>query len=63
MSDHYNGKELMHLLMKHDVPFAEGNIMKYVFRWKAKAGVQDLYKALDYLNELIVMNKEHNEPK
>ena len=43
----------MDLLIDRQVPFAEGNIMKYVFRWREKDGVKDLYKARDYLNTLI----------
>ena len=27
--------------------------MKYVYRWKLKDGLKDLYKARDYLNALI----------
>lgn len=60
-SNHYNGKDLMHLLMKHQVPFAEGNVIKYVWRWRLKGGLQDLLKAQDYLQELIT--KEQNESK
>lgn len=51
--DHYNGTDLMDLLIKHNVDFCSGNIMKYVFRYKQKDGLKDLYKALDYLNALI----------
>lgn len=61
MNDHYNGRDILDVLIKHDVPWAEGNIIKYVFRWKRKGGLSDLHKALDFLNELI--KKEHNEPK
>ena len=43
----------MDLLIEKQVPFAEGNIMKYVYRWREKDGVKDLYKARDYLNALI----------
>lgn len=43
----------MDLLIEKKVPFAEGNIMKYVFRWQEKDGIKDLYKARDYLNALI----------
>lgn len=50
---HYQGRELLDLLVNHDVPFLEGNIMKYVFRWKRKGGLADLNKAKDYLEELI----------
>ena len=43
----------MDLLIEKNVPFAEGNVMKYVFRWRDKDGLKDLYKARDYLNAVI----------
>lgn len=51
--DHYSDTRLMDLLIDKNVGFAEGNIMKYVFRWKDKDGIKDLHKARDYLNALI----------
>lgn len=51
--DHYGDTRLMDLLVDKQVPFAEGNIMKYVFRWREKDGLKDLYKARDYLQALI----------
>lgn len=51
--NHYGDTRLMDLLIDKQVPFAEGNIMKYVFRWREKDGLKDLYKARDYLNALI----------
>ena len=53
MNDHYHGRDLLNLLLKNNVGFAEGNIMKYVFRWKDKGGIDDLKKAKDYLISLI----------
>lgn len=50
---HYQDTKLMDLLIERQVPFAEANIMKYVFRWREKDGMRDLYKARDYLNALI----------
>ena len=50
---HYKDTKLMDLLIEKEVPFAEGNIIKYVFRWKEKDGIRDLYKARDYLNAVI----------
>ena len=50
---HYKDTKLMDLLIEKEVPFSEGNIIKYVFRWKEKDGLRDLYKARDYLNALI----------
>jgi len=51
--NHYQDTKLMDLLIEKNVPFAEGNIMKYVYRWKEKDGIKDLYKARDYLNAVI----------
>ena len=50
---HYKDTKLMDLLIERQVPFAEANVMKYVFRWREKDGLRDLYKARDYLNALI----------
>jgi hypothetical protein len=47
----------MDLLIEKQVPFAEGNIMKYVYRWREKDGLNDLYKARDYLNALITFEE------
>lgn len=51
--NHYKDTKLMDLLIEKNVPFAEGNVMKYVFRWQDKDGIKDLYKARDYLNAII----------
>lgn len=34
----------------------EGNVIKYVSRWKFKGGLEDLYKAKDYLEQLIAIH-------
>ena len=60
MNDHYHGRDLLNLLINNNVSFAEGNIMKYVFRWKDKGGLADLIKAKDYLDTLIEKQKEIN---
>lgn len=41
----------------------EGNILNYMFRWKKKNGVEDLRKAIFYLNLLIdrMKTKEFKE--
>lgn len=38
---------------RNNIPYLEGNIIKYVSRWRDKAGVQDLEKAKHYLEKLI----------
>lgn len=35
--------------------FFEGNVVKYVTRWRQKGGVEDLRKARHYLDKLIEM--------
>ena len=44
--------------------FAEGNVIKYICRWREKNGVEDLEKAMRYIQLLIVyakIEKEKNE--
>lgn len=46
-----------------ELDFWEGNVVKYVLRWKHKDGVQDLKKARHYLDYLIEQGEknEHNK--
>jgi hypothetical protein len=61
--NHYGDTKLMDLLIEKQVPFAEGNIMKYVFRWREKDGMKDLYKAREYLNAIIAHEELLNAGK
>lgn len=40
--------------------YHEGNILKYVSRWKHKNGLQDLYKAEWYLKRLIQLSEQQS---
>lgn len=40
-------------IMKNKLGFAEGNVIKYVSRWRDKGGIDDLRKARHYINLLI----------
>jgi hypothetical protein len=40
-------------IFKNDIPFCEGNVIKYVSRWRDKGGVEDLKKAMTYIQYLI----------
>ena len=52
--DHYTkGIETTDYIESWDMDFVEGNIIKYVSRYKYKRGVQDLKKAQWYLKRLI----------
>ena len=53
--DHYIGKSIQpwDYIIANDLGYLEGNIVKYVSRWKDKGGVNDLRKAQHYLAKLI----------
>jgi hypothetical protein len=44
-------------IIKNNIGFVEGNIIKYVLRFKEKGGVQDLEKAKHYIELLIDSTK------
>tara|TARA_B100001939_G_scaffold33104_1_gene25740 strand:+ start:2013 stop:2219 length:207 start_codon:yes stop_codon:yes gene_type:complete len=48
-----NGIETTKYILSHDLGFCEGNIIKYITRYKLKNGIEDLYKARKYLDLLI----------
>jgi len=43
-------------IIENNLGYLEGNIIKYVTRYKAKGGVEDLRKAQHYLAKLIEVN-------
>jgi hypothetical protein len=43
---------------KNKLGFCEGNVVKYVTRWKDKGGIADLEKAKHYIELLIAMEQE-----
>lgn len=53
--EHYCQSEIQPIdfIMANDLGFCEGNIIKYVTRWKNKNGLEDLIKAQRYLEFLI----------
>jgi len=61
---HYKqGKiEVVDFILDQKMNFLEGNIIKYVSRYKLKNGIEDLIKAHWYLTKLIG-EKKHEENK
>lgn len=45
--------DVISLCLNGDIGFCEGNIIKYVTRWRKKNGLEDLKKAEQYLKRLI----------
>lgn len=40
-------------IVANDIPFLEGNAIKYLTRWRDKGGLTDLKKARHYVDKLI----------
>lgn len=58
---HYKTKAIQpwDYIAANELGYFEGNIIKYVSRWRDKGGVQDLLKAQHYLDKLIeLQNKD-----
>lgn len=53
--DHYKNMAIqpIEFIFKNKIGYAEGNVIKYVTRWRSKNGVEDLRKARHYLDLLI----------
>lgn len=53
--DHYKSMPIQPVEFIHanKIPYLEGNVIKYVSRWRSKNGIADLEKAKHYLQLLI----------
>jgi hypothetical protein len=58
--DHYRARGIQPIEYIHanNLGFCEGNVVKYVTRWKDKGGEDDLRKAIHYLELLIQLETE-----
>jgi hypothetical protein len=65
--DHYrkgrNGVQHWDLAAAQDYDYFQGQITKYVDRWKRKNGIVDLEKALHFLEKYIEVEKHKLEDK
>lgn len=62
---HYKDRKIQPVEFIHanSLGFCEGNVVKYVTRWRSKNGLDDLYKAAHYLELLIELErKNENKP-
>jgi len=59
---HYKGLAIQPItyIFANGLGFAEGNVIKYVTRWRAKNGIEDLKKAQHYL-ELLIQQAQSEE--
>ena len=52
---HYNqgGIEPIDYIVANKLTYCEGNVVKYISRWRHKGGVEDLKKAKQYIDFII----------
>jgi hypothetical protein len=59
---HYGGEdnpyEVINIIEAYGMDFTEGNVLKYLLRYKKKNGIEDLWKAHWYLERLIKQLEE-----
>lgn len=51
--------EPIDFITANNLGFCEGNVIKYVSRWKVKNGIEDLEKARWYIDFLIEVENEN----
>lgn len=56
--DHYkkNGIQPWDYILANNLGYLEGSAIKYISRWKDKGGIQDLEKAIHFLQKCIEVN-------
>lgn len=54
---HYKDKAIQpwDFIVANNLGYLEGNVVKYITRWRQKGGVEDLRKAKHYIEKLIEM--------
>ena len=57
--NHYKKYKIqpIEFIIKNNIGFVEGNVIKYILRFKEKGGVEDLLKAKHYIELLIDSTK------
>lgn len=60
--DHYKLPiQPVEYIHRNGLGFCEGNVVKYVTRWRSKNGIQDLKKARHFIDLLIEMEQDKSE--
>ena len=59
-AEHYGLKEFQHwdMVNEFNLDYFQGQITKYVMRWRDKNGLEDLKKAQHFLEKYIELNSE-----
>ena len=61
--DHYKNMKFqpIEFILANNLGFCEGNAIKYICRYKAKNGIEDLIKAKHYIDMLIEIERKKND--
>lgn len=61
---HYKDKPMQpwDFIVSNNLGYLEGNVIKYVSRWRQKGGVEDLRKAKHYIEKLIEVETGEKPP-
>lgn len=51
------GIDVIEFCLRNNLTFMQGNVIKYVTRYKSKNGIEDLEKAKEYIERLIEFEK------
>lgn len=59
--DHYKNLAIqpVEYIHRNKIPFIEGNVIKYVTRWRDKGGIKDLQKARHFIELLIELENKN----
>jgi hypothetical protein len=58
--NHYKSMRIQPVQFIHanNIPYLEGNVIKYISRWRSKNGIADLEKAKHYIELLIELESK-----
>lgn len=56
--DHYKKYKIqpVEYIVANNIPFCEGNAIKYITRWREKGGIADLEKAKHFIDLIIELH-------
>lgn len=59
---HYKSPmECWDYILANDLGYLEGTAIKYITRWKKKNGVEDILKAIHFLEKLVEVEKQKQQ--
>ena len=61
---HYQGKiQMIEFIMANNISYPEGCAMKYLYRHKNKNGLEDLKKAIHYIELIMELEYDYTEDR